>query len=186
MCACPGQLFPVQRQPPVHHLHGLHHDSDSGCNCLLLHSISAKEEEFLMDVLQALATRRSVRHYTEQSIEEEKLELVLEAARLSPSASNQQNWKFIVVRDSVTRRSWSRRVLDRHSSAKHRLSWSAAARIRMRLCSAANTATRLICRLPQRILSCRHTNSVSARAGSDGLMRPRLNRFSVFRSWCAW
>ncbi|NCA98354.1 MAG: nitroreductase [Clostridia bacterium] len=56
-----------------------------------------------MDVLQALATRRSVRHYTEQPVEEEKLELVLEAARLSPSASNQQNWKFIVVRDSLTR-----------------------------------------------------------------------------------
>ncbi len=56
-----------------------------------------------MDVLQALATRRSVRHYSEKPVEEEKLELVLEAARLSPSASNQQNWKFIVVRDPQTR-----------------------------------------------------------------------------------
>ncbi|MDD2458974.1 MAG: nitroreductase family protein [Eubacteriales bacterium] len=56
-----------------------------------------------MDILQALATRRSVRHYADQPVEDDKLELVLEAARLSPSASNQQNWKFIVVREPATR-----------------------------------------------------------------------------------
>ena len=52
-----------------------------------------------MDVLTALRGRRSIRKYSEKPVEEEKINKVLEAARLSPSASNLQNWKFIVVRD---------------------------------------------------------------------------------------
>lgn len=57
-----------------------------------------------MDVLSAIESRRSVRQYSAQPVEEEKINKVLEAARLSPSASNQQNWKFIVVRDSAKRK----------------------------------------------------------------------------------
>lgn len=52
-----------------------------------------------MDVMEAIRTRRSVRKFSEKPIEEEKLKLVLEAARLAPSATNAQNWRFIVVRD---------------------------------------------------------------------------------------
>lgn len=36
-------------------------------------------------------------------MEEEKLQKVLETARLSPSAKNQQDWKFIVVQNNKTR-----------------------------------------------------------------------------------
>jgi len=43
--------------------------------------------------------RRSVRQYTEDHVEREKIELCLEAARLSPSACNAQPWKFLVVDD---------------------------------------------------------------------------------------
>ena len=53
----------------------------------------------LMDVFSAIKERRSVRKYSSKPIEKEKLDKVLEAARLSPSAGNQQNWKFIVVQD---------------------------------------------------------------------------------------
>lgn len=56
-----------------------------------------------MDVLSAIQGRRSIRHYSSQPIEEEKLNKVLEAARLSPSANNRQAWKFIVVRDQAKR-----------------------------------------------------------------------------------
>jgi nitroreductase len=52
-----------------------------------------------MDVMEAIKTRRSVRKFGSRPIEEEKLNLVLEAARLAPSAANGQNWHFIVVRD---------------------------------------------------------------------------------------
>ncbi|HHV59723.1 MAG TPA: nitroreductase [Clostridiaceae bacterium] len=52
-----------------------------------------------MTVISAIENRRSIRKYTSQEVEDEKLNKVLEAARLSPSARNLQNWKFIVVRD---------------------------------------------------------------------------------------
>ncbi len=52
-----------------------------------------------MDVSQAVKNRRSIRSYVSKDIESDKLDLVLEAARLAPSASNRQEWKFIVVKD---------------------------------------------------------------------------------------
>lgn len=56
-----------------------------------------------MDVFTAIQSRRSIRKYTAAPVEEEKLLKVLEAARLSPSARNLQQWKFIVVRDEHTK-----------------------------------------------------------------------------------
>ena len=55
-----------------------------------------------MDVLSAIRERRSIRSYADSPVEPEKLEKVLEAARLAPSASNRQNWKFVVVQDKAT------------------------------------------------------------------------------------
>lgn len=57
-----------------------------------------------MDVAVALKERRSIRSYEDKPVEEEKLTKVLEAARLSPSATNRQQWKFIVVRHPEKRR----------------------------------------------------------------------------------
>jgi len=56
-----------------------------------------------MDVLSAIQGRRSIRQYSSQPIEDIKLNKVLEAARLSPSASNRQSWKFVIVKDNETR-----------------------------------------------------------------------------------
>lgn len=56
-----------------------------------------------MNVLTAIQGRRSIRQYSSQPVEDEKLDKILEAARLSPSASNRQSWKFVVVKDSETR-----------------------------------------------------------------------------------
>jgi len=56
-----------------------------------------------MDVSEAIKLRRSIRSYQEKEIEKEKLNKVLEAARLAPSASNRQEWKFIVVKDKETK-----------------------------------------------------------------------------------
>jgi len=61
-----------------------------------------------MDVSTAIRQRRSVRAYKAVEIEEEKLKKILEAARLSPSASNQQSWKFIVVRNKETKKKLAR------------------------------------------------------------------------------
>ena len=56
-----------------------------------------------MNVIEAIKTRRSVRSYQDKPVESEKLEQLLEAARLAPSANNRQDWKFIVVQDTGTR-----------------------------------------------------------------------------------
>ena len=52
--------------------------------------------EEIMDVMEAIKKRRSIRAYQDKEVGEEKLNLVLEAGRLAPSASNRQEWKFIV------------------------------------------------------------------------------------------
>jgi len=54
----------------------------------------------MMSVLDVVKTRRSYRKYDDVPVEREKLEQVLEAGRLSPSANNQQPWTFIVVNDA--------------------------------------------------------------------------------------
>lgn len=56
-----------------------------------------------MSVSDAIKARRSIRRYQDRGVEEEKLNQVLEAGRLAPSAKNMQEWKFIVVRDKDTR-----------------------------------------------------------------------------------
>ncbi len=57
-----------------------------------------------MDVHEAIRTRCSVRDYTTDAIPEETLLRVLEAARLAPSSSNRQEWRFIVVRDEARKK----------------------------------------------------------------------------------
>lgn len=55
-----------------------------------------------MDIAEAIKKRRSVRSYKNQPLEPEKLALVLEAARLAPSAYNNQDWRFVVVQNKET------------------------------------------------------------------------------------
>lgn len=52
-------------------------------------------------VLNIIKERFSVRKYSGKAIEEEKLNLILEAARLAPSASNSQPWHFYVIKNKV-------------------------------------------------------------------------------------
>lgn len=52
-----------------------------------------------MNVSEAILTRRSVRSYKDKEIPEEKLQKVIESARMAPSARNKQDWKFVIVQD---------------------------------------------------------------------------------------
>ena len=52
-----------------------------------------------MNVMEAIKSRYSVRKYKEKTVEEEKLNKILEAGRLAPSAGNRQEWRYVVVRD---------------------------------------------------------------------------------------
>jgi nitroreductase len=65
-----------------------------------------------MQLMDLIRERRSVRSYRDQCVEEEKLQAVLEAGRLAPSARNMQDWKFIVVRDQATRQRLARAARD--------------------------------------------------------------------------
>ncbi len=60
-----------------------------------------------MDVHTAIQKRRSIRAYDPRDVEEEKLIKVLEAGRLSPSASNRQERRFVVVKNALTRKALS-------------------------------------------------------------------------------
>ena len=52
-----------------------------------------------MALLDLIKHRKSVRNFRDKPVEREKIMMCLEAARLAPSASNAQPWKFIVVDD---------------------------------------------------------------------------------------
>src|SRR4030066_920276 len=51
------------------------------------------------EVLKTIRNRRTVRRFKPDLIDEEKLQMILEAGRWAPSFSNLQPWKFIVVKD---------------------------------------------------------------------------------------
>ena len=53
------------------------------------------------ETLNTIFTRKSVRKYTDQKIEPEKINNLLKAAMSAPSAVNRQPWDFIVVDDKL-------------------------------------------------------------------------------------
>ncbi len=57
-----------------------------------------------MDVREAIRKRRSIRKFKPDPIPEEKIRLLLESARLAPSGTNIQPWRFIVVKDNDTKK----------------------------------------------------------------------------------
>ena len=50
-----------------------------------------------MQFTELIKLRQSVRKYQNKPIEKEKLDKLIEAVRLSPSASNSQPWKLIII-----------------------------------------------------------------------------------------
>jgi nitroreductase len=54
-------------------------------------------------MLELITSRQSDRSYSDKPIENEKLERIIEAGRMAPSACNTQPWKFIVVTDPELR-----------------------------------------------------------------------------------
>ena len=56
-----------------------------------------------MNINEAIRKRYSCRAYLDKPIEKEKLDIILEAARLAPSAKNTQDWRFVGVTDKEIR-----------------------------------------------------------------------------------
>jgi len=55
-----------------------------------------------MDTLDAIHTRRSIRKYRPETVDEELVRKLLAAAMQAPGARNQQPWHFIVIDDRAT------------------------------------------------------------------------------------
>ena len=56
-----------------------------------------------MSVFDVVCKRRSIRKFKPDAVEDEKVNMVLEAARMGPSAANRQPCHFVVVTDSLAR-----------------------------------------------------------------------------------
>lgn len=59
----------------------------------------AKAADPAMGVLEAIKTRRSVRAYTGEPVDDAVLHEILACGMQAPSACNEQPWQFVVVRD---------------------------------------------------------------------------------------
>ncbi len=66
----------------------------------------------MLTVWEAIKNRRSIRKYTPDDVPQEMIEQMLEAARLAPSGSNRQPWRFLVVRDQELRKALRRICMD--------------------------------------------------------------------------
>lgn len=60
-----------------------------------------------MELMEALRTRRAVRAYTDEQIDNDLIHELIDAAILAPSAMNLQPWSFVVVSGSARLRALS-------------------------------------------------------------------------------
>ncbi len=69
-------------------------------------------------VYDAIMTRTSVRSYTSQQVEQDKIEKLLRAGMAAPTAGNRQPWEFVVVKDRATLDMFANIIPGAHMSAK--------------------------------------------------------------------
>ena len=94
-----------------------------------------------MEILEAIRTRRSIRKYKSDPVDEKTLATVLEAARQAPSWANTQCWRFVVVRDGVTKSKLSNTL------------------------SETNTARDAVCNAPLVIVACAEMGRAGYKSG---------------------
>ena len=69
-------------------------------------------------MLDLIKRRRSIRKYTSETVSDDDVRMLLEAAMAAPSANNAQPWGFVVVRDAERRQQlaeahpWSKMCAD--------------------------------------------------------------------------
>jgi nitroreductase len=56
-----------------------------------------------VELSETIASRRSIRKFKEKDISDETIRVLLEAARLAPSGSNLQPWRFVVVKSPAAK-----------------------------------------------------------------------------------
>ena len=71
-----------------------------------------------MDVYEAISRRKSVRSFRDAEIPEAVISRLFGGARLAPSASNRQEWRFVAVRDPALRKQLSGAARDQKHVAQ--------------------------------------------------------------------
>lgn len=71
----------------------------------------------MLTIEEAIRQRRSIRSFRPDPIPDDVLCKVLEAARLAPSGSNRQPWRFLVIKDAAMRKEvrrlgWDQKFLE--------------------------------------------------------------------------
>ncbi|MFZ5354725.1 MAG: nitroreductase family protein [Bacillota bacterium] len=69
-----------------------------------------------MDFNQVVQTRKSVKRFKSEDIPENKLESMLNAARVAPSWGNRQCWKFVLVRKQDIKKKIAEAMLPENSA----------------------------------------------------------------------
>jgi nitroreductase len=64
-----------------------------------IHGIDNGNDESEITIFDVFKKRRSVRSYKAMQVPEEHIIRIIDAARMAPTAGNQQPWKFLVVRN---------------------------------------------------------------------------------------
>jgi len=67
----------------------------------------------LQHLLTLLKERRSIREFTDRSVGRDTIENLIEAASWAPSASNRQDWLFVVVTDDTMKQRMAEAVRQR-------------------------------------------------------------------------
>ncbi|MEM2121194.1 MAG: nitroreductase family protein [Candidatus Woesearchaeota archaeon] len=80
-----------------------------------------------MNLFEAINKRRSIRDYSEEPVEWDKVVKILESAIRAPSSGNVQNWRFVIVTDKSLREKLAEASLQQY--------WMAKAPIHIVVCS---------------------------------------------------
>ncbi|MCC8035606.1 MAG: nitroreductase family protein [Rikenellaceae bacterium] len=77
------------------------------CNNSAKTSSAGAEQEVSASILDVIFERKSVRSYTDQAVEQEKIDMMVRAAMAAPSGMDRRPWEIVVVDD--------REILDKMS-----------------------------------------------------------------------
>lgn len=58
----------------------------------------------MLNIREAIEMRRSIRHFRPDEVPDKLIEQMLEGARLAPSGSNIQPWRFLVIKDNEVKK----------------------------------------------------------------------------------
>lgn len=74
-----------------------------------------------MDLFTALDTRKTIRKYTDYTPTDDEIKRIINSARLSPSAMNTQNWRFLAVFNKDIKEKMANAVLKKYDEILGRI-----------------------------------------------------------------